>query len=179
MFLVLLCIIGGVIIYIYIKSLDKKDQSDQDTSKNTLVEEFSILKSGKLFTKSEWYFFYQLSNYLKDSWLKIAPKVRLIDIIEFEKTDNRSLRQKIYNKIVSKHVDFIVCDTYWNIKVIIELDGHHHNNQKASENDDFKTHLFQHLWFNFIRFNASSKYDFTSIDSYISKNIPSEIKDNK
>ncbi|HCW79472.1 MAG TPA: hypothetical protein DG942_00010 [Ruminococcaceae bacterium] len=91
---------------------------------------------GFLFTKHEYTFYKSLLNAVKKTGLVVFPKVRLADIIEPKK--HGSTWQANFNKICSKHVDFLLCDTdEYRPQLIIELDDWSHKKADRQERDKF------------------------------------------
>jgi hypothetical protein len=87
-------------------------------------------------TKHELGFYQRLCEATRNKNLIIFSKVRLADIIE-PKSHN-STWQTQFNKIQSKHVDFLLCDKqYVQPKLIIELDDRSHDRKDRKERDAF------------------------------------------
>lgn len=85
--------------------------------------------------------FYRILRPIADKLeLQICPKVRVADIVSIKK----GIRdwQKWFNKIRSKHVDFLLCDYDMNIVLIIELDDRSHETERAKKNDALKNAIF-------------------------------------
>lgn len=72
--------------------------------------------------------------------LQICPKVRVADIVSIKKGTKD--RQKWFNKISSKHVDFLLCDYDMNIVLIVELDDRSHETERAKQSDALKNAIF-------------------------------------
>ena len=72
--------------------------------------------------------------------LQICPKVRVADIVSIKKGTRDW--QKWFNKIRSKHVDFLLCDYDMNIVLIIELDDRSHETERAKRSDALKNAIF-------------------------------------
>ncbi len=94
------------------------------------------------FSRSEQEFLKALSSAISHQKFVIFPKVRLADFIEVTVTGAEY--QKWWNKIRSKHIDFLI----WNIeqsKVVlaIELDGKSHESEKMIERDEFIKKLYE------------------------------------
>lgn len=64
----------------------------------------------------------------------VNTKVRLADIV---KPRNDSKYMSHFGKIKSKHVDFVVLDSYMRVKIIIELDDSSHDRKDRKERDEF------------------------------------------
>ncbi len=85
--------------------------------------------------------FYRILRPIADKLeLQICPKVRVADIVSIEKGTRDW--QKWFNKIRSKHVDFLLCDYDMNIVLIIELDDRSHETERAKKNDALKNAIF-------------------------------------
>ncbi|MBD5093028.1 MAG: DUF2726 domain-containing protein [Subdoligranulum sp.] len=88
------------------------------------------------FTKNELYFYRKLLESTKEMDVTIFSKVRLADIIEPNVSSN--YWQAAFQKIMAKHVDFLICDS----KVIrpllvIELDDSSHQRADRVARDAF------------------------------------------
>ena len=85
--------------------------------------------------------FYRILRPIADKLeLQICPKVRVADIVSIKKGTRDW--QKWFNKIRSKHVDFLLCDYDMNIVLIIELDDRRHETERAKKNDALKNAIF-------------------------------------
>ncbi|MBP0984716.1 MAG: DUF2726 domain-containing protein [Oscillospiraceae bacterium] len=85
--------------------------------------------------------FYRILKPIADKLeLQICPKVRVADIVSIKKGTKDW--QKWFNKIRSKHVDFLLCDYDMNIVLLLELDDSSHDSERAKKNDEFKNRLF-------------------------------------
>ena len=85
--------------------------------------------------------FYRILKPIADKLeLQICPKVRVADIVSIKKGTKEW--QKWFNKIRSKHVDFLLCDYDMNIVLMVELDDSSHESERAKKNDEFKNRLF-------------------------------------
>lgn len=103
---------------------------------NTKKPQTQYKAKGAIFTKNEFPFFMELNKAIEQKELAIFPKVRLADIIEPKNHD--STWQTHFNKICSKHVDFLLCDTKtYTPKLIIELDDKSHDRTDRQERDAF------------------------------------------
>ena len=85
--------------------------------------------------------FYRILKPIADKLgLQICPKVRVADIVSIKKGTKDW--QKWFNKIRSKHVDFLLCDYDMNIVLMIELDDRSHESERAKKNDALKNAIF-------------------------------------
>lgn len=89
-----------------------------------------------LLTKNEYYFYKRMTDITNPLNLQILTKIRLADLIEVNSGLSQSEHGTYFNKIKSKHVDFVIAD---NMKVllIIELDDYSHSANKTIERDNF------------------------------------------
>ncbi len=87
------------------------------------------------FSRAENSFFQTLRQAVGDRYV-IFAKVRLCDVIDVARgTENR---QRHWNRIQSKHLDFLLCDPKdFRPAVAIELDDSSHERADRAERDDF------------------------------------------
>lgn len=89
-----------------------------------------------LLTKNELIFYKALYPIATKNKLMLLSKVRLADLIEPLKGSEN--RQASLNKIIQKHVDFVLCDsTKINPVLIIELDDATHDRADRQQRDNF------------------------------------------
>jgi very-short-patch-repair endonuclease len=101
------------------------------------TEDYPYEKEQTLFTPAERSFLGVLDQAV-DNKLRIMSKVRLADIIKVKNGNNKSAWQKAFNRIQSKHVDFVACDTATlGVKFVVELDDKSHNQSKRRDRDEF------------------------------------------
>jgi very-short-patch-repair endonuclease len=111
-------------------------------SSNKNKNQYTYKKRENFFSKNELNFYKQLQKEVDNSNLTIFAKVRLADLIEPKKHD--STWQAHFNKICSKHVDFLLYDTTADEpKLIIELDDRSHDRADRQERDTFVDQALQ------------------------------------
>ena len=121
-----------------------------------------------LFSRSEHEFLKTLHEQIDTSRYSIFPKVRLADFVEV--TAKGKEYQGYWNKISSKHIDFLVWDVQENsIVLAIELDGKSHNSQKMQERDEFVNNLYERVGIKLERVSVGS--DFKTISSTIAQKL--------
>ena len=114
------------------------------------------LKS-RFFTSSEFVFYETLLQELDDKRFRFFTKVRVADFIETTALGKEY--HSWFNKIKSKHIDFLIWDTRKNkIALGIELDGNSHNSLKMQERDDFINKLYLQLDFPFKRVRLGGNF---------------------
>lgn len=90
----------------------------------------------------------------------INSKVRLADIIQVPQATSRPRWAAAFNKIVSKHVDFVLCDSdSLKILCVIELHDKSHNTQKRAVRDTFVRQAMASASVPYIEVKASAAYN--------------------
>lgn len=149
-FAILICIlmiVGTIASVIYaivslIRSKNNKTTNTRNDIFNTTYnnnqnnQEIYPYHQKYLLTKNEYYFYKRMTDITNPLNLQILTKIRLADLIEVNSGLSQSEHGTYFNKIKSKHVDFVIAD---NMKVllIIELDDYSHSVNKTIERDNF------------------------------------------
>lgn len=93
--------------------------------------------AGKLLSPAELSFLGVLKQALGDGY-SIMCKVRLADVVNVKKGLGRADWQQAFNRIQSKHLDFVVCDPNDStVLMAVELDDQSHGQAKRQERDSF------------------------------------------
>lgn len=95
-------------------------------------------KRNTLLDKREKRFFLELQSQLPNGYY-VFPKMRIADILDA--TEGYGHRYRI-NKILPKHVDFVICDSEFRPIVAIELNGTSHQRQDRIERDKLVKEIF-------------------------------------
>lgn len=128
---------------------------------------FPYYKRNSLLTRAERSFFSVLQG-IKNDEFEVFTKVRVADIVGIEKGLTKSERAKAFNRIRSKHFDFVICDKKRvSVICIIELDDSSHLKPQAKRNDDFKNKLCASCSLPLIRIKAARSYNATEIRNQI------------
>lgn len=110
-------------------------------SKGSGTAQYKYTKRGSFFTKNELSFYRELLSATKGMNVIVFSKVRLADLLEPQK--GSSNWQASFNKICSKHTDFVLCELPQVRPVLaIELDDSSHDTQKRKERDQFVDQAF-------------------------------------
>ena len=114
------------------------------------------LARGQLVTKSELKFYKSLSKAVQDDF-QIFAMVRIADLLRVEK--NNKHRRKWLNKILAKHIDFVLCDP-GSLKplVCIELDDVSHQRPERIERDKFVNRAFKSAQLPLLRIPTRPEY---------------------
>ena len=98
---------------------------------------FPYQKESALFTPAEREFLSVLDSALGNQF-RVLGKVRLVDVIRVKACLNRNARQQAFNRIVAKHLDFVVCDPKdLSIQFVVELDDSSHQGSRRQARDEF------------------------------------------
>jgi len=110
-----------------------------------------------LLTATELKFFRQLLPQAENQNLFIFPMVRLADIAQVDKRTKKW--QAAFNKIQSKHVDFVLCDKdTLQIKIIIELDDRTHDRPDRQKRDIFVDYVMSQCNYQILHITPGQKF---------------------
>lgn len=112
-------------------------------SKYEQQQSYNPYQRADILTPTEYKFWEKLYFKCSSHNLIVCPKVRMEDIINVDK--NHKSREMLRNKIKSRHIDFIICDSHLRVLAGLELDDKSHLSQKAQQADNFKNEVFNSL----------------------------------
>lgn len=164
-FLVIVLIL--VIIFLAYRNV-KAQQENNDKTDDNKTDEIMPYNKKLLLTKNEWAFYKEIKPICDKNNLHIISKVRLADIVEVDKNIEYKERQKYFNKIKNKHIDFILCN-HDNLAIIalVELDDKSHERTDREKSDEFKNKLFEKVGYKLIRTRRNEDFEKKLIDSQI------------
>jgi len=111
---------------------------------------------GQLVTKPELRFYKSLTKAVQDDW-EIFAMVRIADLLRVEKGSKNY--RKWLNKILAKHIDFVLCDPGTLEPIVcIELDDSSHNRPDRIERDIFVNAAFDSADLPLLRIPTQSSY---------------------
>lgn len=122
------------------------------TEKIIDTTEYKLRKS--LMNSSEISFFHLLRKELPPEF-HIFPKMRIADILETIDGKGYYTRR---NKILPKHIDFVVCDNNFRPLLGIEIDGSSHRSADQQEKDRLKDSIFEKSKFPLRRVMVGSSF---------------------
>ena len=127
--------------------------------------------AGPLFSPAERSFFGILQQAFSEEYV-VFGKVRVADILLPEKGLNKSQWQTAFNKISSKHFDFVLC-TKDDLKIIaaLELDDKSHRSKKAQNRDSLLNNVCESAGFPLVRFPAKKGYQIQEIKSTVQEKV--------
>lgn len=124
-------------------------------------------KAGHMVTPHEAAFFSALAEAVGDRY-HIFSKVRLADIIEIQRGVTRETGQRAFNRIQSKHVDFVLCDKKsFEPLCAIEVDDSSHNLPHRRDRDEFLDTLFRATSFPLVRVPSRSRYEMEEVQAKV------------
>jgi len=95
-------------------------------------------KKRELLTANEFGFYQKLKPLINQYGLHITVKMRLADLVEVKPTDDKSLWAECFNKIKSKHIDFVIVEPDdMTAECLIELQDSSHDEPERVERDEF------------------------------------------
>ena len=109
-------------------------------------------------SKAELSFFGVLRQAVGDKAIVLA-KVRIADVLATKKGLNNSQRQTAFNKIQSKHFDFVICSSdSAKVLVAVELDDSSHNSKAQIKRDAFVNNAAEAASLPLLRIPAKNAY---------------------
>jgi len=164
---IILAIIVIILFVIFKTKLKRQSQGVDEQS------EFSYRKLDVLFTPAERSFLGVLNQAIDGDTI-VFGKVRVADVLAPQKGSTRGVWQKAFNKISSKHFDFVLCSkTDLSILCAIELDDSSHNQSKQKIRDAFIEGACKSADFPLIRFVAKATYTVNDIQKALIQDLPS------
>ena len=114
--------------------------------------------------------FYNVLKEAVDDRFVILLKVGLSDLCEIT---SREVNQAAFNRISSKHVDFVLCDPVTLAPVVaIELDDSTHYRRDRADRDAFVDKLFRTIGVALIRHRVQARYDADALARWIDASLP-------
>lgn len=147
------------------KDLEAKKEAETENKKQDVLRhipeeiieiEFQPYnKREYFFSVAELKFFGVLKEVIGDNYY-IFPKVRICDIVNSKEKGNYAQ----FNRIKSKHVDFLICTKNpIKAKIVIELDDSSHNYQSRIKRDKFVDGVFASAGIPIVHVKVKSFYD--------------------
>ena len=133
--------------------------------------DFQYKKQKTLFSPAERSFLGVLNQAIEDNAI-IFGKVRVADILSPISGLPRSKWQISFNKISSKHFDFIICDKHdLSVLCAIELDDKSHNSKTRKTRDAFLQSACVSAQLPLIQIKAKSAYNIDEIRQLLLTNL--------
>jgi len=127
------------------------------------TDEFSYEKNEPLFSPAERSFFGILSQ-ATEGQAVVFGKVRVADVLRPSKGMGRSNWQKAFNRISSKHFDYVICaPETLSVLAAIELDDKSHSKGKRQDRDRFLESACSAAGLPLHRFKAAATYNISQV----------------
>lgn len=140
-------LIVGFLLVIFFKSRQTSEEAP-----------WPYMQKQHFFSRSEQEFLRSLNAAIDHQRFVVFPKVRLADFIEV--TVSGSEYQSWWNKIRSKHIDFLIWDIEQSkIVLAIELDGKSHDSEKMIARDKFVDKLYETVWMKLERVKVGESFE--------------------
>lgn len=164
-----------LIVYVTLKNMRSSSNSSSSGIPNINFSNY-YYKKKYIFSKNELNFYYQLNNIITKYNLMVFSKIRLADLIEIKRTREKT---KYFNKIKSKHIDYVILKHNGEILLCIELDDITHFRDNRKNRDIFINKLFYDLALPLYRYNINNYYGFEKLENFIknSVNVENETKE--
>ena len=144
--------------------------------KNHLQKEISSFEyraSSIFLSPAEHSFFFVLKKILSNEY-EIFAQVRIADVLYPKYPRFTRERQIAFNKIASKHFDYLLCDKKTlAIVAAIELDDKSHQREDRKNRDSFLDNACRSAGLKLIRFSCKSDYQLTAVREKIFDEIKS------
>lgn len=134
-------------------------------------QESPYQKEPTLFTPAERSFLGVLEQAVGNEF-RIVGKVRLADVLKVKPGLDGPARQRAFNRIQSKHLDFVACDPNdLSIEFAVELDDKSHNQQDRQDRDTFLDKAMEAAGLPIIRFAAKKTYSVQEVGDAIANRL--------
>lgn len=150
-------IIGGLIcvftlIIAYVSKDDKKEHAKSQDNKKQDTEErveplmgqnvtYPYKLTQRIFSPKEGYFYRDVRPIADKLGLLVFTKMRLADLLEVPKGQQDYM--KWFNRIKAKHIDFILVDRDYHIRLLVEVDDPTHNRPDRQARDEEVDEIFR------------------------------------
>lgn len=95
----------------------------------------------RVFSQKEGYFYRDVRPIADKLGLLVFTKMRLADLLEVPKTQPDYM--KWFNRIKAKHIDFILVDRDYHIRLLVEVDDPSHNRPDRQARDEEVDEIFR------------------------------------
>jgi len=160
-FLIVILLIISVGVF-YVLGKASTGASDEEQASYPYFKNTALLTAAELS-------FHHVLTIAVDNGFDIYAKVRVADIISVNRGLDRSTHQTAFNKIQSKHVDFVLVNKKTSeIVCAIELDDSSHQQTKRQRRDEFLDAACIAAKLPLLRFNAQHAYKSGEIEQKLS-----------
>ena len=161
---IVLAILLGVVFAVEIgKLLSARRRSDADSPSPSS----RYRTRSSVMNKSERAFFFELQKQLPQGYY-IFPNMRIADFIDAVDGSGFYNRR---NKILPKHIDFLICDQYFKPIVAVEVNGSSHRRADRVERDELVRKIFAdaNLPLEFVDVGTNFEQSVSKVYSYVTR----------
>lgn len=139
------------------------------------ADEILPYKKKLLLTKNEWRFYKDIKPIANKYNLHILAKIRMADLVEVDGNIDKKDKQKYFNRIKSKHIDFALCkQDNLQILCLVELDDSSHNNKNRVKRDELIEKIYEKAGYKLIRVYGAASFEEELIKAEIVQSAVSE-----
>jgi len=132
---------------------------------------FPYERKNPLFTPAERSFLGVLDQAVSPDY-RVFGQVRMADVMSVSKGLDKSSRQQAFNKIQSKHFDFVICRASdLSISLVIELDDKSHSAPKRQERDKFMNSATQAAGIPLLRVPCQKSYSLQKLTELMAPHL--------
>lgn len=142
-----LIIILFILIILFTKNINTNNSSNLDNLKN-------CYKKKLIMSTNEINNYWRIKEITDKLNLLLFTKVRMIDIVEPKKYN-----QTLVNKIIKKHLDFVIINKNGYTVCSIEIDDNSHRKEKQQKSDSIKNFILNDTGIKLIRTKEINKYE--------------------
>ena len=143
----LIWILGFAILVFVISAIyymNKKPKAEKNKDEEEITPDKGIYPyklNQRIFSPKEGYFYRDVRPIAEKLGLIVFTKMRLADLLEVPK--NHPDYMKWFNRIKAKHIDFILVDSSYHIKLLVEVDDPSHNRPDRQARDQEVDEIFR------------------------------------
>ena len=137
--------------------------------KSTGGNDFPYQRAKALFSPAERSFLGVIDQVVGTEF-RVFGKVRIADVATVKTMSNRSAWQKAFNRISSKHFDFIICRSAdLSIVCIVELNDKSHQKNSRKLRDEFVAGVCNSISVPLVEINAQASYSIQELKERFSE----------
>lgn len=149
----------------------EKLEQPKPPSTKSIVYPYKLTKC--IFSDKEKYFYRDIKPIADKLGLLVFTKMRLADLLYIPDGTENSFAW--FNKIKAKHIDFIITDNEYRIKLLVEVDDPTHNRQDRKARDEEVDEIFRQQGLNILHLRAWGKNTVTELETIILTALKAEL----
>lgn len=158
MYIIIIIFLLLIVLFLPLDKSKTNNSNSTDKEKNIDYKKYYKSKESVM-TLNEINFYKILEEIANELNLTVFAQVSLKSIIDTKKDLDYKERQKYFNKISEKSIDFVlISKNDYKIKLCIELDDNTHRQAKRITRDKFINELFESLKIDLLRYPVYKTY---------------------